>query len=254
MRIIEKNNFYKKKESFMKKSLLGVLTIGVLGLSATGVSAASNMNAPAQPNTKEAITKRVEERFSKYKDTDRLLPVDGGYLDGTMTEAVELNGKIVPGTEKKIDSHADISKTKTVAEIKQLEISYAEKGISSGVSKNSSLSTRFLNVPSQTKFLDPAQTYTSGSFNGGFLEFAGYWFKNKSGINSQGWRVYGDSGLVGDMNDAWTTYNTAGVNTQGYLLNPSSAYTAIFATDGGTSLTFYTFHPAAGSGYSVMGR
>lgn len=238
----------------MKKCLLGVLTIGVMGLSATGVSAASNMADPVQLNTKEAIINRVEERFSKYKDTDRLLPVDGGYLDGVMTEAVELNGKIVPGTEKEIDSHADVSKTKTVAEIKQIEISYAEKGISSGVSKEQAFSSRFLNVPNKTRFLKPGEVYTSGSFNGGFLEFAGFWFKNNSGINSQGWRVYGDSGLVGDGNDAWTTYNTAGVTTRGYLLNPSSAYTAIYATDGGTSLTFYTFHPAAGSGYSVMGR
>lgn len=238
----------------MKKFLIGTLAIGFMGLSGMSVSASGNMNDPVQDNSKEAIVKRVEERFSKYNDTDRLLPVDGGYLDGTMTEKVMLNGKTVPGTEKKIDSQEDISKTKTVAEIKKLEISYAEKGESSGVSKNNSISPRFLNVPTKTYFLDPGKTYTSGGFNGGFLEFAGFWFVNNSGINSQGWRVFGDSGLIGDVNDAWTTYNTAGVTTLGYLLNPSSAYFEIHATDGGKSLTFYTFHPAAGSGYSVMGR
>lgn len=239
----------------MKKTLLATLAVGIIGLSATSVSAAGNLNAPVQENSKEAIVKRVEERFSQYKDTDRLLPVDGGYLDGTMTEKVMLNGKAIPGTEKKIDSHKDISKTKTVAEIKQLEISYAEKGISSGISKNNSISPRFFNVPEKTYTLDPGEIYTSGGFNnGGFLEFAGFWFVNKSGINSEGWRVFGDSGLIGDINDAWTTYNTAGVTTLGYLLNPSSAYFEINATDGGRSLTFYTFHPAYGSGYSVMGR
>lgn len=238
----------------MKKTLLATLTVGIIGLSATSVSAAGNLNAPVQENSKEAIVKRVEERFSQYKDTDRLLPVDGGYLDGTMTEKVVLNGKAIAGTEKKIDSHKDISKTKTVAEIKQVEISNAEKGISSGVSEDKSVSSRFLNVPQKTYVIDPGKTYTSGNFNGGFLEFAGFWFVNKSGINSQGWRVFGDSGLIGDINDAWTTYNTAGVTTRGYLLNPSSAYFAINATDGGRSLTFYSFHPAAGSGYSVMGR
>lgn len=238
----------------MKKTLLATLAVGIIGLSATSVSAAGNLSAPAQDNSKEAIVKRVEERFSQYKDTDRLLPVDGGYLDGTMTEKVVLNGKTIPGTEKKIDSHKDISNTKTVAEIKKLEISNAEKEISSGVSEEKSIAPRFLNVPQKTYVIDPGKTYTSGGFNGGFLEFAGYWFVNKSGINSQGWRVYGDSGLIGDINDAWTTYNTAGVTTLGYLLNPSSAYTEIHATDGGRSLTFYSFHPAAGSGYSVMGR
>lgn len=238
----------------MKKTLLATLAVGIIGLSATSVSAAGNLNSPVKENSKEAIVKRVEERFNQYKDTDRLLPVDGGYLDGTMTEKVILNGKSIAGTEKKIDSHKDISKTKTVAEIKQQEISNAVKGISSGVSEDKSVSSRFLNVPQKTYVLDPGKTYTSGGFNGGFLEFAGFWFVNKSGINSQGWRVFGDSGLIGDVNDAWTTYNTAGVTTRGYLLNPSSAYFAINATDGGRSLTFYSFHPAAGSGYSVMGR
>lgn len=238
----------------MKKTLLATLAVGIIGLSATSVSAAGNLSVPAQENSKEAIVKRVEERFSQYKDTDRLLPVDGGYLDGTMTEKVVLNGKTIPGTEKKVDSHKDISKTKTVAEIKKLEISNAEKEISSGVSEEKSIAPRFLNVPQKTYVIDPGKTYTSGGFNGGFLEFAGFWFVNKSGINSQGWRVYGDSGLIGDINDAWTTYNTAGVTTLGYLLNPSSAYFEINATDGGRSLTFYSFHPAAGSGYSVMGR
>lgn len=171
-----------------------------------------------------------------------------------MTEKVVLNGKSIPGTEKRLDSHEDISKTKTVAEIKKLEISNAEKEISSGVSEEKFIAPRFLNVPQKTYVIDPGKTYTSGGFNGGFLEFAGFWFVNKSGINSQGWRVYGDSGLIGDINDAWTTYNTAGVTTLGYLLNPSSAYFEINATDGGRSLTFYSFHPAAGSGYSVMGR
>lgn len=238
----------------MKKLVALGLAITAIGLSATSVSASGNLNAPTQDNSKEAIVKRVEERFSQFKDTDRLLPVDGGYLDGTMTEKVMLNGKSIPGTEKRLDSHEDISKTKTVAEIKKLEISNAEKEISSGVSEEKSIAPRFLNVPQKTYVIDPGKTYTSGGFNGGFLEFAGFWFVNKSGINSQGWRVFGDSGLIGDINDAWTTYNTAGVTTLGYLLNPSSAYFEINATDGGRSLTFYSFHPAAGSGYSVMGR
>lgn len=171
-----------------------------MGLSVTSVSASGNLNGPAQDNSKEAIVKRVEERFSDYKDTDRLLPVDGGYLDGTMTEKLVLNGKTIPGTEKRMDSHADISKTKTVAEIKKLEISYTEKGISSGVSKNSSL--RFTNVPTKVKDLDPGERWESGGFNGGLLEFAGFFFQNSNGSFSQDWRVFGDSGLIGDSTDA----------------------------------------------------
>lgn len=65
----------------MKKMLVLGLAITAIGLSATSVSASGNLNAPAQDNSKEAIVKRVEERFSQFKDTDRLLPVDGGYLD-----------------------------------------------------------------------------------------------------------------------------------------------------------------------------
>ena len=159
----------------MKKTVLASLAIGIIGLISTNVSAAGNMHDVVQNNSKEAIVKRVEERFSQYKDTDQLLPVDGGYLYGEMTEKVMLNGKAIPGTGKKFNSREDISKTKTVAEIKRLEISNAEKGISSGISEEKSVAPRFFNVPEKTYFLNPGQVYTSGGFNGGFLEFAGFW-------------------------------------------------------------------------------
>ncbi|MGL5958383.1 MAG: hypothetical protein ACRCZZ_07325, partial [Phocaeicola sp.] len=80
----------------MKKMLVFGLVFSAIGLSVTNVSAAGKLDSPVQDNSKEAIIKRVEERFSQYKDTDRLLPVDGGYLDGTMTEKVMLNGKAIP--------------------------------------------------------------------------------------------------------------------------------------------------------------
>jgi len=191
------------------------------------------------------ITKRINDRFAGLKNSDKVLPVDGGYVYGEAIEGDLINGDIK--NSKSFNSSANV-KSITVAKAKQIEFKNAKNDISIGT--NSFLPqdkmTRFVNPPTKTwKLRWQDSTYISGGFGGTGWQYAGYLFYNEDALNGntkQSWSVYGDSAQIGDISDL---YSHTGV-----ILYPNGKLNTIWPTSG-IYLSFVSYNPKPGSGYMV---
>lgn len=271
--ILTRKEYTMKK---LKKFGIGAATVLVAIGVAQGASAnvSTNVPIPIMPKHSE-IKAMVEERFADYDKSDKILPVDGGYLYGKAVEIPLINGKEDKSKAKKFNSSTD-SKSITVAKAIAIEIKEVESGliIGSAVPMNDSkkeisntvslLSFKKTNgkiIPLGTApatgsiwILDPGDIYDSQSFSGSGWRYAGHFFRNADGFDAQEWRVHGDSGLVGNYADATNNYYNGYNNA--YPIYPSvtnPAYTRVSAGDGSATLTFFTYNPIPGSGYRVIG-
>jgi hypothetical protein len=265
----------------MKKIIgcgLGVITTLVaLGLSQNISANVSIVPLPEKQSNSE-IRALVESRFANLDKSDKILPVDGGYLYGEAEEIPMANGIADKKDAQKFSSKTD-TKSITVASAIEIEVKKAENGLGAGsvtpfptksLNKGLTSNSLLLNfqankekftlldayVPTKIWSLHWGSSYRSGGFGGSGWIFAGYRFvNNEADLHlgtgqtwAQVWSTYGDSGNVGDMGDAYTTYNTR--SSAGVPVYPGSRQN-IWPTDGSIYLTFMTYNPISGSGYVV---
>lgn len=232
-----------KKKSIVSALMLGGL-IGTSAIGAQSISASGQHGEVNYLSNQERVAS-IRALFSDSKPTDKVLQVDGGYLQGTM-ETVDDSGNII-----KYNSETD-SNSITVAEAMKIEIDMATSPETRLHEILSDKNLRFPNPPTKPKSLGRGETYKSGIFNGGAgWEFAGFKFMNQSGADTLTWWSYGDVGRAGDMRDAKNQFNNP-YGTYGIQLNPGVP-TRVYPTDGDFYTTYYSWQPAYGSYYQVQG-
>lgn len=188
----------------------------------------------------------AQSMFKDLNDTDKLLRVDGGYLQGEMVS------KSLDGTEVHYNSKTDANSI-TVAEARKIEIDKAQSTtlILNNILKDKN--PRFIDPPSKPYGLGPGSRYQSGPFNGGAgWEYAGFKFYNTSGAKNMTWTSIGDVARAGDMADAWNQYHDP-LGLYGIELQPGVSQ-GVYPTDGGIYTTYYSWLPASGSYYIAVGQ
>ena len=230
------------KKIILSSSILLSLSAGLLLVGTESVFAAGKVGEV--PGKKISIEEYRKAQFSGMKDTDKVLPLsDGGFLFGEMETVDEDTG------ERTIQNSETDSSSITVAEAKKID----EKRFKNSFTSNTEFITpRFASPSRKAKALKPLASYTSGPWSGSGWQFAGYKFNNSfvGGKTTMRWTSIGDTGKAGDMTDAFNTYLTGG-NAYGIYLNQGVPID-VYPTDGGISLTYYSWNPAYGSKYRVQ--
>lgn len=216
----------------------GVLTSGGHSVSASGkygeVNSVQNRVAIAQ------------SMFADSKPTDKVLRVDGGYLQGEMISTAS------DGSEVYYNSDTDINSI-TVVEAERIEIEKAQSMTDIVSEALADKNPRFVDVPTNSKGLPRNGLWKSGPFNGGKgWEFAGWKFYNLSGARNMTWYTFGDIARAGDMADAKAQKRNP-TGTYGIQLNPGVRQD-VYPTDGGIYTTYYSWKPANGSYYRAVGQ
>lgn len=232
----------------MKKRLkvTALMFGGLIGMSVIG---AQSISASGQYGVVNSVQDRVavaQSRFEGSKKSDKVLRVGSDYLQGEM---VVTN---LDGSKTYYNSETDPNSI-TVADVRRIEVEKAES-IDSILSESlRDKNPRFPDVPTKPKGLGTGTKYESGYFNGGKgWEFAGYKFYNLTGAKNMTWYTFGDVARAGDMADA-RLQKANPTGTYGIQLNPGVPQ-GVYPTDGGIYTTYYSWRPATGSYYKVVGQ
>ncbi|MCB5955548.1 hypothetical protein [Enterococcus sp. CWB-B31] len=219
----------------MKKKVICTTILGLLSLGFGGFS----NNADAA-NYKPPGKAEEGEYFDNMDDSESIVVLpDGAIISGGVFEIDDPNLFDKPVV---IDTETSPAAT-TVEE-------YKESVGTTPKFNRGDLLRRATPAPNSAagKYTIPNQgKYQSNAFSGSGWRFAGYNFKPADGTGAYlQWQTYRDSGVVGTMSDASSTYSTG--YAYGTLL-----YTGyyIYRTGSGNFTTYYSYNPIPGSYYEV---
>ncbi|MCO7179836.1 hypothetical protein NH621_01375 [Lactococcus formosensis] len=230
----------------MKKK---IILSSILGAAAFITFGGNSVVASGQYGEVNSVQNRVaiaQSMFADSKPTDKVLRVDGGYLQGEMISTASDVSEIYYNSDTDINSI-------TVAEAQKIEIEKAQSTTDMVLEALADKNPRFVDVPTNSKGLQRNGVWKSGPFNGGKgWEFAGWKFYNLSGARNMTWYTFGDIARAGDMADAKAQKRNP-TGTYGIQLNPGIRQD-VYPTDGGIYTTYYSWKPANGSYYIAVGQ
>lgn len=228
------------------------LALGTILLSTTF---AIQADAAVSDSVIQRAKRSITEQFSDLKDSDKVIPLEDGYLHGKAYKVPSNTLRISANTPYDYDSETD-SRSITVEEAKKDSL---DKFI-----KESEMDSikPFAAYPPPIRQDGPAlsagSSYHSKAFSGRGWRYSEKWFINvcKAGGYTyfQGplsYQSHMDGGRVGDWGDVHSM--TVLDQISGVAIEANAPFKNVYPSSGQPWLLYYTYNPIPGTTYTVVG-